>query len=68
MESNKKLKLLIVGVFVLVSLASGTYFTRTVIDIGCAKTVASKGSLKRSFLTMNCWHWERSFELQGNLN
>jgi hypothetical protein len=66
MESKfiKNVVLVALLAFVLVSL---TYFTRTVIDIGCANTGTAEGSLKRHFMGMNCWLWEGTVQIQRSI-
>lgn len=65
---NKFFKIILIVAVAVITLASITYFTRTVIDIGCAKTAKPEDSWKRRFLTINCWYWERTIQLQQNFN
>jgi len=65
---NKFFKIILIIAVVAVTLVSVTYFTRTVIDIGCAKTAKTEDSWKRHFATVNCWYWERTIQLQQNFN
>jgi len=65
---NKFFKIILIVAVIAVALVSATYFTRTVIDIGCAKTGTEEGSLKRKFVGINCWFWEKTFHLQDEVN
>jgi len=65
---NKFLKIILIIAIISVALVSVTYFTRTIIDIGCAKTGKPEDSWKRRFATVNCWYWERTIQLQQNFN
>jgi len=65
---NKFFKIILIVAVAIIALASITYFTRTAIDIGCAKTAKPEDSWKRHFLTVNCWYWERTIQLQQNFN
>lgn len=65
---SKFFKIILIIVVLLASLVSMTYFTRTVIDIGCAKVGKPKDSWKRHFATINCWYWERTLQAQQNFN
>jgi len=58
--NNKLYKILLIIVVVAITLTSVIYLLRTTIDIGCAKTNTQEGSLKRRFMNINCWFWERS--------
>lgn len=63
---NKFLKNILIIAVIGFSLLSLTYFTRTVIDIGCAKTGVEEDSIARRFVGLNCWTWERAIQLQRN--
>lgn len=65
---NKFYKIILIIAVAVIVLVSLIYFARTVIDIGCAKTGTQEGSPKRRFIGINCWSWERTFILQGNVN
>ena len=65
---NKFFKIILLIAVISVALFALTYFTRTAIDIGCAKTGMPDDSWKRYFMTVNCWHWERTIQLQQNFN
>jgi len=64
--NNKFYKIILIIIALAIILASATYLTRTVIDIGCAKTGTQEGSLKRRFMNINCWFWEKSVQIQHN--
>lgn len=66
MINNKFHKIICVVVIAIIILVSLTYFTRTVIDIGCAKTAKPKGAFdwKRNFLTIDCNYWEKILKVQ----
>ena len=63
---NKFLRIILIIVTTTLALFSLTYLTRTIIDIGCAKTGKPENSWKRRFTTINCWYWERTIQLQQN--
>ena len=65
---NKFFKIILLIAVISVALFALTYFTRTAIDIGCAKTGMPDDSWKRHFMTVNCWSWERTIQLQQNFN
>ena len=67
---DKFYKIVLIIAIIAVVLVSITYFTRTVIDIGCAKTgiPEEEGSLKRRFATVNCWFWEGTVQFQFKQN
>jgi len=66
--NNKLYKILLIIAVIAIVLVSTTYLVRTAIDIGCAKTGTEEGSLKRRFIGVNCWFWERTFRLQDEVN
>jgi|GEM_PF-6633266 len=68
MQNNFFKRIILLVAVAVILLVSVTYFTRTIIDIGCAKTLKPKGGWERHFLTVNCWYWERTFQLQQNFN
>jgi hypothetical protein len=63
-------KIIILVVTIIVSIFSLTYFTRTIIDVGCAQKGERKDVLnlrsERKFFSINCWMWERSVQYQKN--
>lgn len=63
---NKFFKIILIITVIVVALFSITYFTRMVIDIGCAKTGKPEDGWKRRFATVNCWSWERTIQFQQN--
>lgn len=48
-----------------------TYFSRFVMDIGCANApidpMKTEKGMVRSFMGINCWFWGESFQLTANL-
>jgi flagellar basal body-associated protein FliL len=67
MMQNKFFKIILIVAVAMITLASITYFARTVIDVGCAKTAKPEDSSlnwKRRFVNVNCWYWERTIQLQ----
>lgn len=50
---------------------SFVYLLRTTIDIGCANTPVNEArkekSIARNFMGINCWFWEGTFQINGNL-
>lgn len=65
---NKFFKIILIIAVISATLISLTYFTRTIIDIGCAKTGTEGSGLKRRFAGVNCWFWEKTFHLQDEVN
>ncbi len=49
-----------------ISLLSLAYLTKTIFDVGCAMTSPPEEGLKRKFLGVNCWLWERAILFQEN--
>jgi hypothetical protein len=64
---SKFLKNILLATTIAFSLLSLTYFARTVIDIGCAKTEIGEDSIARHFIGLNCWIWEGAVQLQSNI-
>lgn len=61
---NKFFKTIFIIIVILFAVISLTYFIRTVIDIGCAKTGAKEGEIRRRFIGVNCWFWEKAIHFQ----
>lgn len=68
--NSKFFKALLIIAMIFVTLASVIYFTRTIIDIGCAERPPKDGTtvVRPNFVGINCWFWERTYQLQSNIN
>lgn len=70
--ANKFYKIILLIIAIAAIFASATYFTRTAIDIGCAQKGERKDVLnlrsERKFFNIDCWMWERSAQIQKNID